>query len=224
MTEINILKNLEPKYLRKGGRKAPAISKEQLLELILAACPDRYKEGELNGAQSYEQKVRIIEDVFYEVFEQVYDLELDEIKELFGAFAKPVGDWKIKTFVENFYVKDIKIGKNGVPYLWVMAGGDSENPVSGMIYWDGKDIRAYIPTYGNPYNRKQKAAYGEDDLYVISEKFETMGKRFPFPLEADEEACDEDFSSRVICTGKISDEDLKRGIVRNKKLAAQCID
>lgn len=52
---------------------------------------------------------------------------------------------------------------NGLTYLGLAAGGDWESPVYFMAYWDGKKIRVYIPTDGNPWNRTTKEAYGNDE-------------------------------------------------------------
>ena len=52
---------------------------------------------------------------------------------------------------------------NGVSYLGVVAGGDWECPMLFIIYWDGDKLRAYIPTDGNPWDKKKKWAYGNSD-------------------------------------------------------------
>jgi hypothetical protein len=51
---------------------------------------------------------------------------------------------------------------NGMPYLGVWSGGDWENAVFYIIYWDGKNLRGYIPEDGNCYNTTTKEAYGND--------------------------------------------------------------
>lgn len=51
----------------------------------------------------------------------------------------------------------------GLTFLGLSAGGDWEYPVFFIIYWAGKELRAYIPTKGNPWNRKNKKAYGNYD-------------------------------------------------------------
>jgi hypothetical protein len=52
---------------------------------------------------------------------------------------------------------------NGLPVLFVNAGGDWENPICFVIYYDGKELRAYIPSDGNIWNKKEKCAYGSED-------------------------------------------------------------
>ena len=58
-------------------------------------------------------------------------------------------------------------------FLGVKSGGDWEFPVFFIIYWDGSDLRGYIPTSGNPLNTYHKSAYGnhEDDDENAKERF-----------------------------------------------------
>lgn len=43
------------------------------------------------------------------------------------------------------------------------AGGDWEHPVFFVIYWDGKKLRVYVPTDGNPWNTDTNWAYGNNE-------------------------------------------------------------
>lgn len=52
---------------------------------------------------------------------------------------------------------------NGFTFFGMSAGGDWEYPVYLIIYWDGKKLRGYIPTDGNPWNTSTKMAYGNDE-------------------------------------------------------------
>lgn len=52
---------------------------------------------------------------------------------------------------------------NNLTYLGVYAGGDWEIPLFFIIYFDGKDLRAYIPSEGNTWNKTTKKAFGNDD-------------------------------------------------------------
>ena len=51
---------------------------------------------------------------------------------------------------------------NKLTFLGVVAGGDWESPLFYIIYWDGKKLRGYIPTEGNPWNKETKTAYGSE--------------------------------------------------------------
>ena len=56
---------------------------------------------------------------------------------------------------------------SGLSMVVGMLGGDWETPLVFILYHDGKTIRGYIPTKGNTFNTKTKAAWGNsqaDDL------------------------------------------------------------
>lgn len=99
---------------------------------------------------------------------------------------------KIKFDFENYeygeygymnYPCGYEVLENGLPVLFVNAGGDWETPICFIIYWDGSDLRAYIPNNGNVYNRKEKCAYGsENDPEAYEEEME----------EAEEKGCNAD--------------------------------
>lgn len=84
-------------------------------------------------------------------------------------------DMKVKFDFENFDTKPGPGGfgpknlmgyhtlGNGLTFCGMCAGGDWEHPVFFIIYWDGKKLRAYIPTDGNPWNLMTKEAYGNDE-------------------------------------------------------------
>jgi hypothetical protein len=55
---------------------------------------------------------------------------------------------------------------NDLPVLFVNAGGDWEFPVCFVLYWDGVKIRAYVPSNGNCWNKKEKCAYGSEDGHL----------------------------------------------------------
>jgi len=60
---------------------------------------------------------------------------------------------------------------NGMEYLGIYAGGDWEVPIRFIVYWSGKEFRAYVPTDGNTFNEKTKTAYGsEPDGKMMDEK------------------------------------------------------
>lgn len=60
------------------------------------------------------------------------------------------------------YPVGFRVLKNEMPCLFINAGGDWESPICFVLYWDGKQIRAYIPDYGNVWNKELKSAYGNN--------------------------------------------------------------
>lgn len=66
---------------------------------------------------------------------------------------------------------------NGLCFLGVGAGGDWEQPVFHLYYFDGEHVRAYIPVRGNVFNGDVLAAYGnypvsDNEYYAKLEKGE----------------------------------------------------
>lgn len=51
---------------------------------------------------------------------------------------------------------------NQFAFLGVEAGGDWQYPVFFIIYWDGKELRGYIPKDGNSWNTGTMEAYGNN--------------------------------------------------------------
>lgn len=76
-------------------------------------------------------------------------------------------DWENWETKEGFCGSESIIGfhtlDNGLSYLGVTAGGDWEMPVFFIIYWDGQNLRAYIPTEGNYWNTDINKAYGNEE-------------------------------------------------------------
>lgn len=55
-------------------------------------------------------------------------------------------------------------GESAFPVAWCACGGDWEQPIAFVLYIGQKgELRAYIPSDGNAYNHKAKAAYGNND-------------------------------------------------------------
>ena len=52
---------------------------------------------------------------------------------------------------------------NGLSYLGVTAGGDWETPLFFIVYWDGENLRGYVPKDGNTWNTKNNCAFGNDE-------------------------------------------------------------
>lgn len=51
---------------------------------------------------------------------------------------------------------------NNFTFCGVKTGGDWEHPVFVILYWDGSDIRAYIPKRGNAVNMDTMTAFGSE--------------------------------------------------------------
>lgn len=101
-------------------------------------------------------------------------------------------DLKVQFDPENFYwtggfglagLMGVNTMPNGMTYWGLCAGGDWEFPVFFIVYWDGKRLRGYSPTDGNPWNLSTKEAYGNND----KEDLQDAKRRWP-ELFADAES------------------------------------
>lgn len=59
--------------------------------------------------------------------------------------------------------------ENGLTFLGHVSGGDWEFPVFWIVYHDGAKVRGYIPTEGNPWCRKTKQAFGNNQEEEVRE-------------------------------------------------------
>lgn len=126
-------------------------------------------------------------------------------------YAKDIS--KIKFDGENFeIIGDIRTNNNGISYIIAESGGDWEIPLLVFIYFDGKHIRGYIPTYGNCFDRDKKTAFGNgDDLdyEFIKNEFKDE-KASPYDiknhLKFNIDACIKDFNKHIKVTkGKLKE-------------------
>jgi hypothetical protein len=93
---------------------------------------------------------------------------------------------------------------SGLAYLGLGAGGDWEIPIFFIIYWDGKELRGYIPKDGNPWNTDTKAAYGNDadaDVANAKKLYGIVMKEPDDVPDVDEAKILADIESRIKVTG-----------------------
>lgn len=94
------------------------------------------------------------------------------IQEICYSVPSVKNDMKININMENLE-SSFKMTSTGVPYIFNEATSDYSTWMVFMIYWDGKKFRAYIPTYGNPWNtdiKEQLGEYPEEDIKFISKQ------------------------------------------------------
>ncbi|MFH1132186.1 MAG: hypothetical protein V1754_12690, partial [Pseudomonadota bacterium] len=64
---------------------------------------------------------------------------------------------------------------NGLTLLGVVAAGDWEHEVYHFLYFDGQDIRGYVPREGNTWNKTTHKAYGNDEEADLADIVEQYG-------------------------------------------------
>ena len=115
---------------------------------------------------------------------------------------KVLADLKVQFDLENVgsygpkEITGVHVTRSGLVFKGIMAGGDWELPVFWMVYWDGRALRAYVPTDGNLYNTDTMQAYGNDP----EADGRNIRKRFP-------ELCNKDLGDEDIwyrCENQLS--------------------
>lgn len=86
---------------------------------------------------------------------------------------------------------------NGFTFWGMCAGGDWEHPVYWIVYWDGKKLRAYVPTNGNPWNTDTKQAFGNNDAMDLKNAKKRWPEEFKNSTEEDMDGAF-DFDSGLI--------------------------
>lgn len=129
---------LKPKTV-KAGRKAAPISIDDLKKKLYDACDEDDR------------------DAVFDVNDDFRDV-ITSLKYSNAILQKDLD--KVKFDTENCDV-DYDI-HNGVAYASCRAGGDWEMPLRFFVYFDGTNIRGYVPDEGNFYNKLTKTAFGSE--------------------------------------------------------------
>lgn len=138
----------DKRLLKNGGRIGAAISKQELKNKILT-------KGKKLGADSSEDW-RKLYDAVQEIIYKDPVIKKDLSKINFDTENLDVDGMDID--YTGFYTLE-----NGFTFLLCVGGGDWEQSLGFIIYYDGEKLRAYIPTLGNTFNLKKKCAYGSED-------------------------------------------------------------
>jgi hypothetical protein len=111
------------------------------------------------------------------------------IKEKLGKDLKVEFDLENTALSHNDFGPEGLVGLvslgNGLTFWGMCAGGDWEHPVYWIVYWDGKKLRAYIPTEGNLWNTDTKQAFGNDDVKDLKNAKKRWPEEFKDVLEED---------------------------------------
>ncbi len=147
--------NMDPSLVKKGGRNAVKITKDELLKkLYVMHAKSQEWTTSIYG-------VGINVNNFSD--SNVSDYAISENSTIMKDLSKIWFDF------ENFEAEhepNTLIGmntlSNGLTFCGCIAGGDWEEPVFFIIYCDGKSLRAYIPVHGNCINLDFKTAFGSE--------------------------------------------------------------
>ena len=156
--------------LKQGGRNAVKISQDDLWKKIVARAMKIGEdiEGVEDDGPDGESAYEFIRELIYNdetIHKDIkYDIDAENILTACDA------DYNDES-VGMHTVKDLT-------FYGVIMGGDWEVPAFFIIYWDGKKLRAYIPSYGNLINLDCKCAFGSENDGVDDKKEEKLLKKY----------------------------------------------
>lgn len=137
---------------------APIISKEELFMKMY-----NWKEGTTLTWDAVDLQMHALGGKkvdFYDLINDILNYNLTIRKDMekveFGL-ANIHMKSTMKDFWENFIVQD-----NQFSYFELSCNGRGEEALYFIIYWDGNDLRVYIPEDGNIYNTLTNKAFGSD--------------------------------------------------------------
>ena len=202
--------------LAKPERTAPKISIDEFFEHVKTyylAGLDPKSEYDMEKKKSFDDnpdKKADKGDLMYVIRHNSWK---DKNSNIFKDLNKIKHDW------ENCdYIGDVRITKSGVPYILGDFGGDWEEPILFMIYWDGKEFRGYIPKHGNCYNRDLNQAFGNndeaDEKFIMKNVTNNDGDYYKIKrnLSFNKEECIKDFESRL----KVKKDHINEALLNEK--------
>lgn len=93
-----------------------------------------------------------------------------------------------------------------------IMGGDWETPVFFIVYWDGKEFRAYIPKDGNAWNTDNHKAYGNHEASDKKNALKRFGTEDYKSVNFDYKKMYADIGKRIVEKGGslITDDDVAK--------------
>lgn len=172
--------------LKVGGRKAARITQEELWNMILrrALLLDEDEDySEMFGEAVYPEDG----EAMYRALEILHTCDnniADGNK--FGADVENLLIGTNGDFCEyeddegdiGQHLMGLQTLHNGLTFYGYMAGGDWECPVYIIIYYDGKKLRAYTPSYGNCVNLDCHTAFGSEGNAEKEINYEKLEKKY----------------------------------------------
>lgn len=157
--------------VKKGGRKAVRVTVEELYEKIKEKIKKMCKEEDEDFDEAYFEEdfylntsigILLSDDIITKDIKYLIDTENIDTD---GTYMD------IDSISTGESYLGIHTLSNGLTFLGTVMGGDWEIPAIVIYYYDGKNIRAYVPTYGNTVNVDFKTAFGSEfDSYVDCQK------------------------------------------------------
>lgn len=145
----------DDKLPQKAGRKAPKISIQDLQNQLNKLSFWK------NGKDAYSLLEYLQKDI---------KLNPDCIEELANNITDSP-NLMMGTTINGTPLLGFRTLPNGLTFYGMQLGDDSGYPLFLIIYYDGKRLRAYLPTYGNPWNTDCKCQIGQEiDTDIFCDK------------------------------------------------------
>lgn len=189
--------------VKNGGRFAARVSAEDLWRMIIqratVLADDNYTLSHLQNAVEFEDN-----EPMYRALEVLHTCDNTIIAgNKFNADAENLligtnGDFCGYPPSDNDigeHLMGLQTLPNGLTFYGYMAGGDWESPVFLIIYFDGKKLRSYTPTYGNCVNVDCHTALGSEgnsDRDIDYDKLEAKYIKNGWNFDEDGEELDPD--------------------------------
>lgn len=213
--------NMNRKFIRVGGRKAPRGTTEQLIQILDAGLPP------LPNSQNAEKDREYLAPLPPEdVLDMRLGVDIDIITNYgLGKVTNDLSrlaDWEIEPSIDR-----VGVAENGVPYALCSCRSDDAEPFAIIIYCDGKTLRGYLPRYGNmltvpgfePLTSESDSDMAKNPIFVQKDDGPVEERRFASGdelrayfwtsgdrLSYKEDACLEDFAARVETIGEMTPE------------------
>lgn len=188
--------NMNDKLIKNGGRSAVKVSSEFLLDKLFE-LHKKSEDSDYANLKEFKDN-----NVDYYILLENKKIEKDLSK--FNFDGENYTTSKEDYWKHEETLLGINTLENGLTFLGCIAGGDWEYPVFFIIYWDGKALRGYIPTYGNCVNLDFKTAFGSEGEYEDLDEEVILKK----PKYNDYDRKKDDLSSYYLkCEGLTEDDD-----------------
>ena len=188
--------------MAKSNRKAIKISKKDLKNKLVDIFSKELKEEKCSNSTILgimEDNLYILDYISPKFAKDVSKVEFDYENICCGLNNEYYG--KNKNMLNILGVQTLD---NDFTFIGFQAGGDWELPIFFIIYYDGKDIRGYIPKEGNVYNKTTKQALGNDDdadeeyIKKYHPEIECPEEIYEIEIDCDVDKIIEDIKNRII--------------------------
>lgn len=203
--------NMDKKLLKNGGRKAIKLSKDdfkkKLYEIVAKTKLEYFDQNEEINENNVYYRATYLPKVKKDISKILFDDENIYFKE----------DGLSDVSWQKPKLLGLHTLENGLTFIGYWSGGDWEELVFYIIYYDGKDFRGYIPSYGNLINFDTKTAFGsegenENISEIFSKKYATMTDENTIKFYHEKQGCNPE-GNTIVPNFEAIKEDIESRII-----------